>query len=292
VIEVDALTKRYGETVALDDVSLRVPPGSIFGLVGPNGAGKTTLLSILAGLRTATSGRTSIDAPPSRIAVLPDAPRFDPWLTGREVVGLAASLSDVADPEDATTRALDAAGITEAADRRVGGYSRGMLQRAGIAATIVGEPEVMILDEPASALDPEGRREVLDLVRRSQGAATVIFSSHILRDVQEVSDTLGILRRGRLLYAGAAAELLLERTRPTYLIRLRDRSDDVATRLRAADWVAEVEAAGDRDLEISVTSQDDAERHLVPLLAETSARVIGIEPHAPDLESVFMELTR
>jgi ABC-2 type transport system ATP-binding protein len=292
MITTRGLTKRYGDTAALVGVDLSVAPGSVFGLVGPNGAGKTTLLSILAGLREPTEGTVSVGADRSRVAVLPDAPRFEPWLTGREVVELSHRLTRPDGPVDAVERALAIAGIADAADRRVGGYSRGMLQRLGLAATVVGDPEVMILDEPASALDPVGRREVLDLVRSARGDATVIFSSHILGDVQEVSDSLGILNEGRLMFQGPVSDLLVDGASPTYLIRLRDGRDHAIAALEAAPWVESVEPVGDRDLRIGTRSLEDAERRLTPVLADSGARVISLEPDAPTLERVFLEVTR
>jgi len=292
VITTTNLVKRYDGVEALSGVDLQVPEGTVFGLVGPNGAGKTTLLSILAGLRPPTSGTVTVEADRSRIAVLPDAPRFEPWLTGREVVELAKSLTAPDTPAQAVDRVLEQAGISDAADRRVGGYSRGMLQRLGVAATVVSEPEVMILDEPASALDPTGRRDVLDLGRSVRGEATVIFSSHILSDVQEVSDSLGVLDRGRLLFQGTADELLLNHAGPTYRIRLREGIESVSGSLEAEPWVDSVEAISDRDLRIRVTSLDTAERRLIPVLAGLGARVISIDPESPTLEDVFLEITR
>lgn len=292
MITTRALVKEYNGSAALAGVDLHVPEGTVYGLIGPNGAGKTTLLSILAGLRSPTSGTVAVDAPPSRVAVLPDAPRFDPWLTGREVVELARTLTAPDAPAQRVDRVLTEAGIADAADRRVGGYSRGMLQRLGVATTIVSEPEVMILDEPASALDPTGRRDVLDLVRSARGLATVIFSSHILGDVQEVSDWLGILDHGRLLFQGPAGKLLVNRAGPTYRVRLREGREAASAALTDAPWVDTVDPAGDRDLRIRVRSLDLAEHHLVPLLAHSGAVVIAIEPESPTLEDVFLELTR
>jgi len=259
--------------------------------VGPNGAGKTTLLSILARLRAPTSGEFSVGADRSRMVVLPDAPRFEPWLTGREVVTLAARLADPGIGPERIDRVLADADLSDAADRRVEGYSRGMLQRLGVAATVVSEPEVMLLDEPASALDPVGRRDVLDLVRRARGRATVVFSSHILGDVQEVSDHLGILDRGRLVYQGPAEDLLLDRAGPTYVVRFRGGGEAAAAALRSQAWVADVEWAGDRDLRVRVTSPAEAETHLAGVLAGVEASVISINPEAPTLEDVFLELT-
>ncbi|MCB2224712.1 MAG: ABC transporter ATP-binding protein [Actinobacteria bacterium] len=288
MIEAAGLVKAYGETRALDGVDLAVPAGSVFGLVGPNGAGKTTLLSILAGLRTPTGGTVTIGAGPSEVAVLPDTPRFDPWLTGREVVALAAALAGA---PGGVEEALADAGLDEAAGRRVGGYSRGMLQRLGIAATVVGRPRVMLLDEPASALDPAGRREVLDLVRRSRGEATVVFSSHILADVQEVSDHLGILHRGRMLLQGEAGGLLEGRVEPAYVVRFRRGRDAAASALAALPWVQEAAPSGDLDLRVRVSSAAAAEEGLVAALASSGAAVVSIRPEAPSLEDLFLEVT-
>jgi len=292
VITTTGLVKRYDGVEALSGVDLHVPKGTVFGLVGPNGAGKTTLLSILAGLRNPTAGTFTIAADRSRIAVLPDSPRFEPWLTGREVVNLALALTAPDTPPERTDRVLEGAGIADAADRRVGGYSRGMLQRLGVAATVVSSPDLMILDEPASALDPTGRRDVLDLMRSVRGAATVLFSSHILGDVQEVSDWLGILDRGRLLFQGPADELMVDQVGPTYRIRLRDGHESATAALESEEWVDSVEEIGDRDLRVRVTSLDTAERELIPLLAGVGARVIAVEPESPTLEDAFLEITR
>jgi len=288
IVKTASLTKRYGTHTALDGVDLAVPEGSVYGLVGPNGAGKTTLLALLAGLRKPTAGELTIAVAKRKVALLPDTPQFDPWLTGREVVELARGLMGVAADPD---RVLADAGLADAADRRVGGYSRGMLQRLGLAATIVGEPEVLLLDEPASALDPAGRREVLDLIARMRGHATVILSSHILGDVQEVCDTVGVLRAGRLLFQGPIANLLVGRAVPAYRIKLRPPTDGVAAALRALPWVTGVEPDGPDTLRCNVSSLAEAESRLPGALAEAGARVVSLAPLAPDLEDVFLELT-
>jgi ABC-2 type transport system ATP-binding protein len=288
IVSTTGLTKRYGTHTALDGVDLAVPEGSVYGLVGPNGAGKTTLLGLLAGLRRPTAGELKIAVGKRKVALLPDTPQFDPWLTGREVVQLARGLMGVAADPD---RVLADAGLADAADRKVGGYSRGMLQRLGLAATIVGEPEVLLLDEPASALDPAGRREVLDLIARMRGHATVILSSHILGDVQEVCDTVGVLRAGQLLFQGPMANLLVGRAVPAYRIKMRPPIDGVAAALRSRAWVTAVEPDGPDALRCNVSSLADAESGLPAALAEAGARVVSLAPLAPDLEDVFLELT-
>lgn len=288
IIRTQGLTKTYGPTTALDGVDINVAPGSVYGLVGPNGAGKTTLLGVLSGLRAATAGTMQIVA--DRVAVLPDTPLFDPWLTAREVVALARVLGDGSGDPSRVAELLELSGIEEAADRAVGGFSRGMLQRLGIAATLVGDPDLVLLDEPCSALDPLGRREVLDLIARLRGEATVVFSSHILADVQEVCDTVGILRGGALVFEGPLRQLLVGGAVPRYLVRLRAPVDPVVANLTDVEWIQAVEIVDPEQIRVTAISLDAAEEHLVAALAGAGARVVSLAPEAPSLEDVFLEV--
>ncbi len=291
IVRTSGLRKTYGETVALDEVDLAVEPGSIYGLVGPNGAGKSTLIGILGGLRGPTAGQVVVEVERQRTAVMPDSPLFDPWLSAREVVDLARTMVSPAIPDDVVADSLALAGLGDVADRRVGGFSRGMLQRLGIAATIVADPHLLMLDEPAAALDPLGRYEVLELVRRLSGRCTILFSSHILADVQRVCDTVGVLRAGRLLYQGPLDVLLTERTHPACLVRVRPPLEPVVATLRAQPWARDVSDAGHGVLRVTVSSVSEAERGIADALARSGARVVSIEPEVADLESVFLELT-
>ncbi|MFU8889289.1 MAG: ABC transporter ATP-binding protein [Trueperaceae bacterium] len=285
------LGKDYAGVVALADVDLLVPRGSVYGVVGPNGAGKTTLLSILVGLKQPTSGTLEVAVERARIALVPDTPSFEPWLTAREVVALARSLVGLAPSAEAVDATLRRTGLADAADRASGGFSRGMLQRLGLAAAMAGEPTLLVLDEPAAALDPAGRRDVLDLVSDLRGGTTILFSSHILTDVQQVCDTIGILRDGRLLFQGPTRDLLAGKAAPAFTVRLRPPLDDVIGALEAAPWVHLVERAGLERLRVTVASTDAAETELVRTLADAGARVVGIAPAEVDLEHVFLELT-
>lgn len=290
MITTTGLTKDYGPTRALDHVDLNVAPGSVYGLVGPNGAGKTTLLGVLAGLRRATAG--TIDIATTKVGVLPDTPLFDRWLTAREVVELSLDMSDGTTDPDRVAAVIAEAGIADAADRAVGGFSRGMLQRLGVAATLVGEPDLILLDEPCSALDPLGRREVLDLIARLRGGATVVFSSHILADVQEVCDTVGILRQGRLIFEGPLEELLVGEARPQYLVRLRPPVEPVLRALEKVDWIEAVAPVDPERIRVSGGNLAVLEAELVPALAAAGARVVSIAPDAPSLEDVFLEVVQ
>jgi ABC-2 type transport system ATP-binding protein len=290
MIETNALSKRYGSTLAVDDVNLTISEGAVFGLVGSNGAGKTTLLGLLAGLKRPTAGSIRIAADHRRIAVLSDTPRFDGWLTGREVVALAQNLGSSSD--NRIEQVLSDAGLDDAAGRAVGGYSRGMLQRLGLACAVVGDPSVLLLDEPASALDPLGRREVLDLVARLRGSATVMFSSHILADVQQVCDTVGILDKGRLRFQGPIEDLLVGSAVPRYVVQLRPPIGSVVEELASQDWIAGVEVTGATELTVTLRNLADAETRLVRALADADARVVSLGPEAVSLERAFLEATR
>jgi ABC-2 type transport system ATP-binding protein len=292
LVATEGLSKRYGAQTALVDVDLAVPRGSVYGLVGPNGSGKTTLLSILVGLRAATSGSVRLGAGEGRVALVPDTPRFDPWLTAWECVDLARHLTAPHLPAERVDAALARTGLAEAADRRNGGFSRGMLQRLGLATAIVSDPELLLLDEPASALDPAGRREVLDLVAALRGSATVLFSSHILGDVQEVCDTVGILRRGALLYQGPLAALLHCAAVSGFAVRVRREAERVAAALTREPWVAAVARPAEDLLRVTVDDLELAEERLAGALASTGAPVVSVVPLQPDLEAVFLELTR
>ncbi|MEN8233682.1 MAG: ABC transporter ATP-binding protein [Actinomycetota bacterium] len=284
------LAKRYGPTIALAGVSLAVRRGSIYGLVGPNGAGKTTLLGVLAGLRKATEGAFAVDA--TRVGVLPDTPTFDPWLTAYEVVDLALALNGPQKGAAAVDSVLERVGLADVAERRVGGFSRGMLQRLGLAATVVGEPDVLLLDEPAAALDPAGRREVLDMVAALHGQATVVFSSHILDDVQQVCDTIGILDHGQLVYEGTLDDLVAGRRQAAeYRITVRGSAGHVADAIRSREWVDRVSVIDDVVV-VTARSSDVLERELIPALAEIEVSIISVAPVRRSLEDIFLEVTQ
>src|SRR5215469_9369550 len=290
ILTTSGLTRDYGGT-GLFDVDLVVPRGSIYGLVGPNGAGKTTLLSLLAGTRRPGRGTVSLAIARSRTAVCPDLPEFDGWLTAAEVVDLARSLvAPTADGEDVAA-ALRTVGLADSAGRRVGGFSRGMVQRLGLACALTGDPELLILDEPTSALDPAGRAEMLALVAAMRGTRTVIFSSHILADVQRVADQVGILRDGRMLYQGGTRELMDNHLTPSWLLRIAERTGEVAAALAEQPWVARVETAEPGVLRVDATTIEDGERGIPAVVAACGARQVSCEPAAADLEAAFLALT-
>jgi ABC-2 type transport system ATP-binding protein len=289
VIATHHLGKVYGDTAALDDVDLAVPRGTTYGLIGPNGAGKTTMLSILAGLRRPTSGSLELAVPRSSLGVLVDTPQFDPWLTAREVVDLARHLTAPQLPRARVEEVLGEVGLTAAADRRNGGFSRGMLQRLGLATALVGDPEVLLLDEPSSALDPAGRREVLDLVGRLAHTKTVVLSTHILSDVQQVCDVVGVIDRGRLRFQGPLTELLA-RTSSVYALHVRGQTHGLTAALEHEPWVTELDEVAPGRMRIVVSDAGQAEQVIPRLVVERELGIVAFTP-ATDLETAFLELT-
>lgn len=208
---------------AVDDLSLEIPRGQVFGLLGPNGCGKSTTLKVVLGLVSATAGEISILGHPSatsaarrRTGFLPEAPYFHKFLTGRELVRYCARLSGVADGEleAAVEEALGLAAMREAASRPIGTYSKGMLQRIGFAQAIVHDPELVILDEPTAGVDPVGSAAIGRMIAAMRGKGkTVVLCSHLLGQVEQVCDRVAIMDRGRLVLEGAVDDVLARRDR-------------------------------------------------------------------------------
>jgi ABC-2 type transport system ATP-binding protein len=231
VIRVERLKKEFRQgfwmrrVLAVKDISFQVDRGDIFGFLGPNGAGKTTTIKMLTGLISPSSGRAELfgDAVPSRkalgrIGFLPENPYVYPYLTPAEFVVLCGRLSGLGSraARDRTRQVLDQVGIAYAADRPVRRLSKGMLQRTGLAAALVADPELLILDEPMSGLDPIGRKEVRDLiVEERRRGRTIFFSTHILNDVESLCDRVAILRKGEVVVSGRISDLLRRDARRT-----------------------------------------------------------------------------
>ena len=213
-ITVDGLTKRYGAVTAVDGLSFEAEPGLVTGFLGPNGAGKTTTLRMLLGLVAPTAGRALIsgrrygdlDQPRRTVGAVLEATGFHPGRTGRDHLRVLAEAGGI--PAARVPQVLDIAGLTDAADRRVRGYSLGMRQRLGLAAALLGDPRVLILDEPANGLDPAGMVELRDLLRGlAAEGRTILMSSHVLSEVAQTVDRVVIVASGALRYAGPLKEL-------------------------------------------------------------------------------------
>ncbi len=302
------LTKRFGGpgdgVLAVDRLDLDIPAGSVFGLLGPNGAGKTTTLRLLIGLARPSAGSATIDGvvvgpddPAIRrsVGVLDQAPRFYGWMRGRELVELAARLAGL-DPAAARSRAaaaLDQAGLAADAKRRIAGYSGGMRQRLGIAAALVAEPTLLILDEPVSSLDPGGRRDLLTLIADLRGVATVIFSTHVLDDVERICDRVAILDHGRLIKEAALDDLLATVATASYRLEPWPGQTAALAALRAAltaaPWCAGVTET-DGGLVVTVRDETAAAAGLLPMVVAADVHLTRFEQVRPTLEDVFLQL--
>ncbi len=301
-VHVENLTKHYGAVHALDGLNLDVAEGTIYGFLGPNGAGKTTTLRILTGLARPNSGSATVAGVdvlhpgttlPAHIGHLPEEPAFYTWMTPREFLDYLGQLYGLsAAARKARTKELLAlVRMEDVSKRRIGGFSRGMRQRLGVAAALIHHPEVLFLDEPASALDPAGRKEVLDLIEDLRGQATVVMSTHILADVERVCDVVGIIARGKMLVQARREELLERYAVPAFEVEADDRTALAAwgEALKRQPWVTSV-IARNGTLRILVK---DVKTAKAALLAEAVAAGLILnryEEIRPSLEDVFLQL--
>ncbi len=294
-IDLVKLTKRYGRTVALDALSMRVERGEVFGFLGPNGAGKTTAVKLLLGLARPTSGRGAVLGHPlgdrevrRRVGYLPELFRYQPWLRAREVLAVHCELMRLprADWHREVTHALGTVGLAERGEDPVGTFSKGMQQRLGLGVALLGRPELVVLDEPTSALDPVGRTDVRSIIREASGAGTTVFlNSHLLTEVERVCDRIAIVDRGHVVAAGTLDGLLGE---PSVRVRV---SNFDAGRLPALgdgfgrpaivqDWLVF------RPFDLSLVPE------LVAALVGLGTRIHAVEPGRETLEDRFIELVR
>lgn len=303
-IRAEGLRKHFGNVRALDGLDLSVEPGTVFGFLGPNGAGKTTTIRILTGLARPTGGRAWVDGLDvatarrqiaARIGYLPEDPVCYPWMTAGEFLDYVGRVFGLSGRERAarTQELLELVDLAEVSKRRVGGFSRGMRQRLALAQALVNRPRVLFLDEPASALDPIGRKEVLDLIERLRGQCTVLMSTHILADVERVCDTIGIVNCGKLVVEARRADLLAHYAQPVFEIEGDDGSATQiaawAEALHQRPWVAGVSV--DRTVaRVVVRDVATAKRELPTSIAQAGLPLVRYEMLRPSLEDVFVWL--
>ena len=291
-IKIEGLTKIYPKlfgsyTKAIDNITLSVKQGEIFGFLGPNGAGKTTTLKIITGLIKPTKGEVLVfDAPifevnvREKIGFLPEYPSYYSHLTGFEVLDFACGLFGVQTSKKKISALLDRIGLQDKAQVKVSEYSKGMIQRLGIAQALVNDPELVILDEPLSGLDPMGRKEVKDIIvsLKNEGK-TIFFSTHILADVERICDRVGILHRGKLLKVGELADLLSDRKRKVTVTFAYEENDkhlfaDGADRTAEGYWSISVETENKKDM--------------VMKLLQSGANIVSVIPESVSLEDFFV----
>ena len=304
-IRCEGLTRRFGSVLALDNLTLEVKSGSVFGFLGPNGAGKTTTIKLLTGLLHPTSGsayvagdRIQVEQAKARshFGYLPEDPVFYTWMTARELLTYAGQLFGV--PAN-TLRArvetlLEMVGLKSVAKRKVGGFSRGMRQRLGLAQALVNDPKVLILDEPASALDPIGRHEVLALIQqlRARDGMTIFMSTHILADVERTCDTVAIIDHGKLLTVADQEELRRRYAVPVFTAVVGGEEPDIRAlheRMKSLPWADHVERSGDT-LRVFARDEETARRELPAVITSSPAILLRYEVGTSSLEDAFLRV--
>ena len=289
------LAKRYGKTVALSGLTMSVRRAEVFGFLGPNGAGKTTAVKLLVGLALPTAGQGWVLGAPigdlqtrRRLGYLPELFRYQGWMKAREVLGLHCELSGMArsDWEREIELALEIVGLTDRADDKVEGFSKGMQQRLGLGVALLGRPELVLLDEPTSALDPVGRHDVREIIRTLKARGTAVFlNSHLLSEVEQICDRLAVVDHGRVIATGTMAQIL---------------GQDGAVRVR----VTGLPTAGRAGLGEFGSLEDEGEwltfrglsadrvPQLVAEMVRQGGRVYAVEPRHETLEDRFLQLLK
>jgi len=302
MIQIKGMVKCYGKVRALDGLSLQVEPGMVYGFLGPNGAGKTTTMRILSGLARPDEGQAWIlgkevgvnrmDQRPM-IGVLPEEPAFYPWMTAREYLrDFIAPLYGL-EPGAASRRAgemLEEVGLSEAADRKCAGFSRGMRQRLGLAQALIHQPKVLLLDEPVSALDPAGRKEVLEVIGNLSGSTTILLSTHILADVERVCDMIGIISRGHMITEDRRDDLLARYALPLFEVEV---DDDLGQWPEIASKLAFVKSitVSNHTARVLVKDVQSAQTGLLASVLEAGLHIRRFEIVHPSLEDIFLQLT-
>jgi ABC-2 type transport system ATP-binding protein len=305
VICTERLGRSFGEVHALKSLDLRVPPKSIFAFLGPNGAGKTTTIKLLLGLLKPTRGsgkilgmdilRESVDIR-ARIGYLPQDPRFYEHMTARQTLAYTARFFYAGHQSEIDKRVnemIELVGLERKADRPIKGFSGGERQRLGIAQAEINYPDLLILDEPAASLDPQGRRDVLEVMSRIRKYATIFYCTHILDDVQRVSDQVAILNQGELISQAPIEALLAGTVDVIYSITLKGDTRSAYTQMHHLPWVSRVDASQDGDhttWQVCVTDESAAKDQLMGLLVSNGLKVFNFSRQEQNLEDVFINI--
>ena len=304
VIHTRDLSKTYKDVNALQNLDLRVPRNSIFGFLGPNGAGKSTTIKLLLGLIRPTSGSAEVfgldtvresAAVRQRVGYLAQDPRFYDHNTARETLRFTAHFFFSGPSgliEERIAETLELVGLSDKADRPIKGFSGGELQRLGIAQAQINYPDLLILDEPAASLDPMGRRDVLEVMERLRRHTTIFYSTHILEDVQRVSDTVAILNKGQLVAQAPIEELMAGKDGIVYTLTMRGDGTSAQGRLAGQPWVSSIAAKaqdGSTQFQIRVNDEKAAQAQLLRLiLSDADSIITEFGRKKYNLEEVFL----
>jgi ABC-2 type transport system ATP-binding protein len=303
-IKTEKLSKYFGQIKALNNLDLNVPENVVFGFLGPNGAGKSTTIKLLTGFSCPTSGQAWVAgekvtgenlALQAKTGFLPDVPAFYDWMSGREFLNFVGETHGLKSKEikQRSDELLKLVELKNAGGRRIGGYSRGMRQRLGIAQALVNRPKVLFLDEPTSALDPIGRKEILDLIAQLKHSSTVFMSTHILADVERVCDLVGIINKGNLITVSSVPDLQNKYARATYEIEFLEDAGVFINTLRGVSWLSNPQLVVENGHAIVRVKAEDtaiARKELPRLVGESGLTLTRYELVVPNLEDIFMQV--
>ena len=299
-IRLEGVSRWYGNVVAVNDVTFDVGAG-ITGLLGPNGAGKTTLLHMMAGFLAPSAGTVKLDETPTwrhpdlyrSVGFVPEREAVYPFLTGRGFVNASARLHGIGDAAGATDRAIAMVDLEPAAGRAIGGYSKGMRQRVKVAAALVHDPPVLILDEPFNGMDPRQRLHMMDMLRgMAAEGRTILFSSHILEEVERLSDRVLVVVAGRLAASGDFRRIRRLMTDRPHSFTVRSSDDRALARELLADATVEAVELHDGTLTVRTGDYGALTRAIAPAAQRARASLLELRPADESLESVFSYLVR
>lgn len=293
LLEVNDLTKRFGAQLVVDNVSFEIKQHTSTALIGPNGAGKTTTLSMLTGLLTPTSGSIIMSDKKGQdiramIGFLPQYPQYFSWLSALEYTEMVAKLSGIPAKfaKLEAQKMLEFVGLSGALNKKTSTFSGGMKQRLGIAQAIVHKPKLLLLDEPVSALDPVGRREILNLLKDLQQETTILYSTHILNDAEEMTDQLLFLRNGRLVEQGSLSEVRSRYDEQSFCIQFKS-AEEALQFTSQSELEAKVKGA---NVFIHIKDERPNMQQLLTMLSQSRLQVQRVERQTASLEEIFMKV--
>jgi len=295
------LVKRYKDVMAVDGLDLSVPKGAVYGFLGPNGAGKTTTLKLLAGLIRPTSGSIEIFGEEvffgsirnrKDIGFLPDVPGFYEWMSAYEYLDFCGRLFSIPrhDLEKRIKDLLGLVGLSDTGKKKTGGFSRGMKQRLGIAQALINDPGIVLLDEPVSALDPIGRKEVMDIITELAGKVTVFFSTHVLADVERVCDRVIIINKGRAVLEDTIGNIKgMAPTRQIEIELFNKSTTSLVEDIRRCEWLDDMETADHKKIKLLVSDIERASLELPGLIYKANVSLKKFNVQEPTLEDIFIK---
>lgn len=303
ILKIENLSKSFGSSKIIDNISFEVPENSIFGFIGQNGAGKTTTMKMIIGLLKPDAGIIKVCGEPVYygqtktnrfIGYLPDVPEFYGYMTPKEYLRLCGEITGLSNKKikDRTEELLQMVGL-EKANKRIGGFSRGMKQRLGVAQALINEPKLLICDEPTSALDPIGRKELLNILEQVKGKTTVIFSTHILSDVERICDRIALLDKGKLALCGTLTELKEQHRQDGLLIEFSTESDlkVFMKELHNSSYLKKAECKGS-SVVLRTADVNRAEHEAIEVLHHNGLLPVKLEILEPSIETLFLEVVQ